>query len=154
MKQSNIEMAVARNIAIGCIATVVLLGVIVACGIGGIFWLGLGNDFEKTEQEGVEFGRHSDQCACRDEGLRRLRAAAKRGNFIKHGEAQVFAYGCFETCRPTPDFCAGTPKSDGFFTVLSWAKEQCRIAGLSDDEACTDLFTEVSQSCQGKIERK
>jgi hypothetical protein len=29
-----------------------------------------------------------------------------------------------------------------------------RMDGLGDDEACADLFTEVSKSGQGKIERK
>ena len=147
-------MSAARNITIGCIAAVLLVGAIITCGVGGIFYLGLSDDFDKVEQQGMEFGRHSDQRGCRDEGLRRLRAGIRDRNFIRHGEAQVFAYGCFETCRPTPDFCVGTPNSDGFFTVLSWAREQCRIEGLSGDEACADLFTEVSKSCQGKIERK
>ena len=42
---------------------------------------------------------------------------------------------------------------DRLFIVHFWAQEHCGKEGLSNDEACVDLFTEVSESCQGKIER-
>ena len=42
-------MATGKNIAIGCIAAVVLVGVIVACVVGGVFILGLNQYADKAE---------------------------------------------------------------------------------------------------------
>ena len=147
-------MATGKNIAIGCIAAVVLVGVIVACGVGGIFWLGLTGVVEKADNEGVEFGKGTDQRGCRDESLRRLRAALRNRDLIKRREVELFAYGCFESCRATPDFCNGTPKEDAFFAVRAWSQEQCQKEGFGSDDACVDVFTAVSNVCLGKTKHK
>lgn len=112
-------MATEKNIAIGCIAAVVLVGVIVACGVGGIFWLGLTGVVEKAENEGVQFGKGTDQRGCRDESLRRLRAALRNHDLIKRREVELFAYGCFENCRATPDFCNVHARVVTPFTAVS-----------------------------------
>jgi hypothetical protein len=148
------SMAATRNIAIGCIAAAVLVGVIVACVVGGIFALGLNDVAEKAENEGVEFGKRTDQRGCQTEALRRLRAAIRSGNLIKQNEVQLFANGCFQTCRATTDFCVNAPKQDSFFGVRAWSQEQCRIEGFGDDDHCVSVFWEVSNTCLGKTKRK
>lgn len=147
-------MATGKNIAIGCIAAAVLVGAVVACGVGGIFWLGLSSEVDKAENEGLEFGRRSDQRGCQTEALRRLRAAISGGDLIKRREVELFAYGCFESCRVTPDFCGGAPKEDAFFAVRAWSREQCQKEGFGSDDACMDVFTAVSNVCFGKTKRK
>jgi hypothetical protein len=89
-------MAGTKSIAIGCIAVVLLCGAIVACVVGGIFVLGLGGVAEKAENEGLEFGKSTDQRGCQDEGLRRLRAALRSKDILKHRE-RLFLYGCFQS---------------------------------------------------------
>ena len=147
-------MALTRNIAIGCVAVVLLIGVAGACAVGGIFWLGLGSVAEKAEAEGVEFGRRTDQLGCKDEAFRRLRSALKSHDLLKRRETQLFLYGCFQTCRTTSEFCLEAPKEDDFFAVRKWSREQCQKEGLGNDDACEDLFVEVSDACLGKTKRK
>jgi hypothetical protein len=147
-------MAQAKTIVIGCIASVVLIAAIVACGIGGIFPLGLSKEPERVENEGMEFGKHTSQRGCLDEGLRRLRSTRRNYDVIGNREVEFFVYGCFQTCQATPDFCRGTPKEDGFFTVRQWSKEQCLMEALGSDDACLDVFKEVSDVCLGKTKSK
>ena len=143
-----------RNIAIGCIALVVLIGAVVVCGVGGIFTLGLSGIAEKAESEGREFGKGTDQRGCRDEAFRRLRVALRSHDLVKRRETQMFAYGCFQSCRATPDFCVNAPKEDAFFAVRKWSREQCQKEGLGNDDACESLFIEVSDACLGKTPRR
>ena len=147
-------MATGKTIAIGCIAAVVLVGAIAACGVGGIFWLGLSGEVDKAENEGLEFGRRTDQRGCQTEALRRLRAAIRGGDLIKRREVELFAYGCFESSRAAPDFCTGAPKEDAFFVVRAWSQEQCEKEGFGSDDACMDVFTAVSNVCLNKTKPK
>ena len=79
-----------KTIVMGCLALVLLAGVIAACAVGGIFLLGLSSEAEQAESAGIEFGKSTDQRGCLDEALKRLRAANKSGNFIKQSETQLF----------------------------------------------------------------
>ena len=142
-----------KTIVICCLGLVLLGGVIVACVVGGIFMLGFSGYAEQVEKDGVEFGKHTDQLGCLNEALQRLGAANKSKNIIKRRETQLFLYGCFQTSRPTPDFCANAPKEDAFFEVQRWSKKRCEELGAGDDDACESLFMEVSDVCLGKTKK-
>jgi hypothetical protein len=146
-------MAQTKRIAIGCIALVLLAGVLVACGVGGIFVLGIYGVANKAEQEGVEFGKSTDQQGCQDEALRHLRAAIKSHNPLKAHEAPVFIDGCFQSCKPSVGYCTNAPKEDAFFPKLEWSKSQCVKEGFGDDSDCTSVFIGVSNACLGKTPR-
>ena len=143
-----------KTIVIGCLALVLLGGAVVACAVGGIFFLGLNEDAQQDERAGIEFGKRTDQLGCKNEALRRLLAATKSGNFIKRSESEYFLYGCFQTSRSTPDFCANVPKDDNALTVYLWSLAQCRELGAGNDDACANLITEVSNVCLGKTKRR
>ena len=143
-----------KNIVIGCLAFALLGGVIAACAVGGIFMLGLSSVAEKAENAGVEFGKSADQQGCFNEALRRLAAANKTYDVIKRNETSLFLYGCFQTSRSTPDFCANVPKDDNALTVYLWSLAQCRELGAGNDDACANLITEVSNVCLGKTKRR
>lgn len=147
-------MLLTKSVAIGCIGVVLLLVAIVVCAVGGIFVLGLNGVADRAENEGLEFGRRTDQRGCQDEALRRLRVAIRNHDLLKRREAQLFIYGCFQTSRATPDFCAGAPKQDDFFPNRTWSQEQCQQEGLGDDDACRSVFMEVSDVCLGKTPRR
>ena len=146
-------MAQTKYIAIGCIALVIIVGALAACVVGGIFMLGLSGVADKAEQEGVEFGKSTDQQGCQDEALRHLRAALKSHDLIKRREVELFIYGCFQSCRPTSGYCANAPKQDAFMANREWSKSQCAKEGFGDDDACSDVFMEVAGSCLGKTPR-
>lgn len=139
---------------VGCIAIVLLAGALVACVVGGIFMLGLSGVAEKAETEGVEFGKRTDQRGCEDEALRRLRAALRNRDLLKRRQVQLFVFGCFQSCQATPDFCPVAPKEEAFLSVRQWAQQQCRKEGLGDNDACENVFMEVSDACLGKTKRK
>jgi hypothetical protein len=143
-----------KNIVIGCLALSLLAGAIVACAVGGIFFLGLTSVADKAEQQGIEFGRQTDQRGCQTEGLQRLRAAIKSNDLLKRREVQLFLYGCFQTCRVATGFCVNAPKEDSFAAVETWAKDQCQQEGFGDDDACVTCFMEVSDACFGKTKHK
>jgi hypothetical protein len=147
-------MAGTKGIAIGCIAVVILVAAVVVCGVGGIFWLGLGSMADKFEKDGAEFGKRTDQRGCRDEAFRRLHAALRNYDVVGRRGVQLFAYGCFQTCRATPEFCATVPRDDDHSSRLRWAEAQCQIEGLGHDDACQDLLMEVSDACLGKTPRR
>jgi len=142
-----------EHVVIRCIGLVVVASGIVVCVIGGIFCLGLNSEVDKTEAEGVEFGKRSDQRVCQQESLRRLRTALKNHDMIKRREAQVFAYGCFETCRATTEFCTEAPKEDDFPTIRKWAEDQCQKEGFGSDDACVSVFMEAADACLGKTKQ-
>jgi len=146
-------MVQTKTIVMGCIAMVLLAGVLVACGVGAIFMLGLTGVADKAEHAGVEFGKSTDQQGCEDEALRRLRVAIKNHDLIKRREVQLFINGCFQSCKPTVGYCADAPKQDAFFENLEWSKSQCAKEGFGDDDACSTVFMEVSDSCLGKTPR-
>lgn len=147
-------MALTKSIAIGCVALILVIGVLAGCAVGGIFLLGLGSVAERAEAEGVEFGKGSDQRGCQDEAFRHLRAAIRNHDLIKRRETQMFLYGCFQTSRATPEYCAGAPREDAFLEVRRWSQEECRKEGLGNDDACVSLFMEVSDVCLGKTKHK
>lgn len=64
---------------IGCLALVIVGGVIIAVVVGGVFLLGFNEYADTTESEGVEFGRKTDQQGCQSEAFRRLRQARRLG---------------------------------------------------------------------------
>jgi hypothetical protein len=142
-----------KTIVMGCLALVLMAGVIVACVIGGIFMLGMSGHVDEVEKEGVEFGKRTDQVGCLNEALRRLRVANKSHDLIKRRDTQLFIYGCFQTSRATSDFCRNTPE-DKFFEVQSWSKEQCQKEGLGNDDPCLSVFMEVSNDCLGKTKHE
>jgi hypothetical protein len=143
-----------KYIVIGCLALVVLVGVVIAGVVGGIFYLGLNKEIDKTETEGVAVGRRTDQQGCLDEGLRRLRATTRAGNPITRHISELFLNGCFQSCRETAGFCRDVPKEDAFFTVRKWAQDRCQQVGAGTDDACVSLFIEVSNACLGKIKHQ
>lgn len=146
-------MVQTKSIAIGCIAVTLLAGVVTACIVGGIFFLGLTGVADKAIQEGVEFGKSTEQQGCQDEALRKLRAALKSHDLIKRREVQLFTYGCFQSCAPTSGYCANAPKQDAFIANLEWSESQCKKEGFGDDDACSSVFMEVVGTCLGKTPR-
>ena len=147
-------MVKTAHIVIGCVGLVAAAFVIIVCVIVGIFYLGLSSDVDKTEAAGLEYGKSSDQRGCQQESLRRLRTALKSHDIVKRREAQIFAYGCFETCRATTEFCVDAPKEDDFFVINKWAQDQCQKEGFGSDDACLSVFAEVADACLGRTRHK
>jgi hypothetical protein len=143
-------MASKRNVLLGCTALILILCVIIGCGIGGLFILGLNGAYDEALREGAEFGHKTDQQGCLDEALLRLKRATKANNIIERRNTGPFLDGCFQTSRPSPDFCPKQTKDHAYSTVLEWTRQQCQKKGFAGDDACQTLFINVWQKCSEK----
>lgn len=100
---------------------------------------------DERRQEGVEFGRTTDQRGCINEGL-------KRGQNLKiidiagQVENQFFVEGCLQASRATPGFCDGVPSS--FKDILTdWAEKQCEKIDVPSN-ICEGIIEEQIEFCE------
>jgi hypothetical protein len=131
-------------VVVGCL---VLLGV--ACGGFGIYWWskngqGLIESGKKAFEGGREFGVQTDNRGCLDESIIKLKKAQGIGDHIQVG---IFLRTCLDASRETPGFCEGVPQPTEFTRTAQWQVEECRKAGLANNQQCGQLFSQVQQYC-------
>lgn len=100
-------------------------------------------DYAPKQQEGVEFGRTTDQRGCINEGLRR---GNKLGIFASRVENDYFVKGCLQSSRATPGFCDGVPS--GFKNIFTeWDEKQCNKTNVPRT-ICTGILGEQIEFCE------
>ncbi|HEX6126704.1 MAG TPA: hypothetical protein VFZ23_15135 [Pyrinomonadaceae bacterium] len=135
-------------LGVGC--GVLLLGGIAVL-VGGYlamnyFQKTVGEGLTKEMNEGHEFGKSTDQAGCMTEAVRRSQSFGP----VELGGAMgvsAFVGSCFETSRPTADFCAGVPS---FWSpeASEWSSAECRKAGADPEKtACVHVFKRKHQLC-------
>lgn len=134
----------------------VLLVLLVLGGAVAIFFLartygpGLMETGKQTYEEGVEYGRRTDNEGCLNEAVARQARAEGFSDMIKNN---LFTRACFEASRPTPGFCDGVPRQTEFMKSVSWQQQQCRRYGLPPEKQCSQLFGQVQQFCDLQPQR-
>lgn len=130
------------------VIALILLAVFAIAGLGAYWWSQNGQRLvegvQQARNEGLTFGRSTDNAGCLNEALSRHRAHHGFSDAISNN---LFLNGCLETSRPTAGFCEGVPPSDEFGATVGWQMEQCREAGISDNY-CGQLFQQVQQHCE------
>lgn len=101
---------------------------------------------ESAKRLGREFGNSADQKGCMTEGLKRSRTMTKY-DIVKLVENGDFVEGCFETSRPTTDFCTSVPlfreSSEG-----QWEYKQCSESKMDPDKTgCKSIYEEHLMFC-------
>jgi hypothetical protein len=129
---------------------VLLVLLLVGAGVVGFFVLraygpGLMEAGKQTYNEGVEYGRRSDNEGCLNESVARHARAEGLTDMIK---LNVFMRACLEASRPTPGFCDGVPRQTEFMKAVTWQQQQCQRYGLSTEKQCGQLFQQVQQFCE------
>ena len=134
-----------------------ILGVLLVVGAGvALFFLartygpGLVEAGKQTYEEGVEYGRRTDQEGCLNEAVARQARADGFADMIKNN---VFMRACLESSRATPGFCDGVPGRMEFMKSIGWQQQQCRRYGLSQEQQCNQLFQQVQQFCEQRRQR-
>ena len=129
----------------------VLLVVLLVGGVVAIYFLaraygpGLVEAGKQTYGEGVEYGRRTDNEGCLNEAVARQARADGFADLIKNN---VFMRACLEASRPTPGFCDGVPRQTEFMKAIGWQQQQCQRYGLSPEQQCSQLFSQVQQFCE------
>src|SRR5215216_6239350 len=132
------------------VAGLVLLVLIVGAGVAGFFVVrrygpGLVEAGKQTFNEGVEYGRGTDNEGCLNEAVTRQARAEGLTDMIKNS---VFMRSCLESSSPTPGFCDGVPRQTEFMKAIGWQAQQCKRYGLPPEKQCGQLFQQVQQFCE------
>jgi hypothetical protein len=142
-------MTNAAKIIITIAASLVVIAVGVV-GIGIFLWARHGRDLldagSKHYEQGVAFGRQTDEQGCLDEAITRYKA--NRGIAGSLG-AGIFVQSCWKRSRPTPGFCTAVPKPLDVFRATRWQLERTRKAGI-DNDLGGQIFVQMRNYCAEK----
>ncbi|MBV9927820.1 MAG: hypothetical protein JOZ96_22565 [Acidobacteria bacterium] len=106
---------------------------------------GLVESGKQTYNEGVEYGRRTDNEGCLNEAAARH---ARGEGFTDLLKTNLFLRACLEKSRPTPGFCDEVPRQTEFMKAVAWQQRQCQRYGLSPEKQCGQLFQQVQQFCE------
>ena len=129
----------------------VLLVLLVVGGAVAVFLLartygpGLVEAGKQTYEEGMEYGRRTDNEGCLNEAVARH---ARADGFAAQIKNNVFMRACLDASRPTPGFCDAVPPRTEFMKSIGWQSQQCQRYGLSAEQQCSQLFSSVQQFCE------
>src|SRR5438105_13407388 len=134
---------------------VVIVGVVLAAGViaAGVYYVYRNKDAwlaraKEVATEGKDFGKHTDNQGCVDEGISRYKKDPGLTGVLSNS---VFLRTCLEASRATSGFCDNIPKATEFVKTAQWRVQQCRQVGLGSDSNCPNLFTPVQQFCQERL---
>ena len=129
---------------------VLLVLLIVGAGVA-VFFLartygpGLVEAGQQTYNEGVEYGRRTDNEGCLNEAAARQARVEGLTDMVRNG---IFMQTCLEASRPTAGFCDGVPRQTEFMKAIAWQQQQCQRYGLPPEKQCSQLFSQVQQFCE------
>jgi len=131
------------------VAIVVVLVVVGVVGAGVFWWMrnkdALMGRAKEIVAEGKDFGSHSDNQGCVDEGLSRYKKDPGFGSAISNS---IFMKTCLAASKPTPGFCDSVPKTREFMKSGQWRIEQCQHYDLRNDQYCQQLWQPVQDYCE------
>ena len=138
-------------LVVGVLLVLLLVGVgVAAYFVARTYGPGLVEAGKQTYNEGVEYGRRSDNEGCLNEAVARHARAEGFTDMIK---INVFMRACLEASRPTPGFCDDVPRQTEFMKAAGWQQRQCQRYGLSPEKQCGQLFQQVQQFCETRRRR-
>jgi hypothetical protein len=135
------------------IITIVVSLVIIAAGTVGVAVIllsryggELADASTRNVEQGVAFGRQTDEAGCLAEAIARYKANPGLGGSLATG---MFEQGCFRVSRPTPGFCDGVPGSMDILRGGRWQLEQSRRAGIHD-QFSGQIFAQLQAHCDAR----
>ena len=133
-------------LVVGVLLVLLIVGVVVAgYFLARTYGPGLVEAGKQTFEEGVEYGRRTDNEGCLNEAVARQ---ARADGFTAMIKNNVFTRACLEASRPTPTFCDGVPRQTEFMKAIAWQQQQCQRYGLSAEQQCSQLFSQVQHFCE------
>jgi len=136
------------------VAIVVVLVVVGVVGAGVFWWMrnkdALLGRAKEIVTEAKDFGSHTDNQGCLNEGLSRYK---KDPGFRSAISSSIFMKTCLEASKSTPGFCDGVPRRTEFMKSAEWRVEQCRHNDLQNDQYCQQLWQPVQDFCEERARR-
>jgi len=133
-------------LVVGVLLVLLIVGVVVAgYFLARTYGPGLVEAGKQTFTEGAEYGRRTDNEGCLNEAVARQ---ARADGFTAMIKNNVFMRACLEASRPTPGFCDGVPRQTEFMKAVAWQQQQCQRYGLSAEQQCSQLFSQVQHFCE------
>lgn len=99
-----------------------------------------------VEQEGINAGKNLDEQGCLDSVLRK---SISEFDFMARLKNAVFLEYCFQSSRPSSNFCDSVPSHEQFKEYLQWSVQQCakwKTQGFHCDNA-SDLLSDITNHC-------
>ena len=133
-------------LVVGVLLVVLIVGALVA----GYFVVrrygpGLVEAGQQTFNEGVEYGRRTDNEGCLNEAAARQARVEGFTDMVRNG---IFMESCLGASRPTPGFCDGVPRQLELIKSATWQQQQCKRFGLKPEQQCGQLFQGVQRFCE------
>ena len=136
---------------VGVLLVLLLVGVgVAAYFVARTYGPGLVEAGKQTYNEGVEYGRRTDNEGCLNEAVARQARAEGFTDMIK---INVFMRACLEASRPSLGFCDDVPRQTEFMKAIAWQQRQCQHYGLPPEKQCGQLFGQVQQFCELRRQR-
>lgn len=110
----------------------------------------IGEGAKRSETEGKDFGKNTDEAGCLKEALARNKKNSSITNIVS---INVFLGKCLESSEPTPAFCENTPSRDDNEATKAWTARKCAEAGQSG-LTCEAIFQVVRAHCEGTDQPK
>jgi hypothetical protein len=138
-------------LVVGVLLVLLLVGAVVV----GFFLVrtygpGMMEAGQQTYNEGVEYGRRTDNEGCLNEAAARQARAEGFTDMVRNG---IFMQTCLEASRPTPGFCDDVPRQTEFMKAVAWQQRQCQRFGLRPEQQCGQLFQGVQRFCEVRRQR-
>ena len=130
-------------------------GVLLLCGIavviGGVFAVttwgpGFIESMDRTETQGRELGKTTDQHGCIKEGVERSKSTSLID--LRAGiELSGFVEACLSVSRRTENFCQGVPSLFSL-SASEWEMAECKKAGVDPEKTgCVHVMKRKHQFC-------
>lgn len=136
------------------VITLAVSFVVIAAGTAGVavlLWSRYSGDLaeasRKNIEQGMVFGKQTDQAGCLDEALARYRA--NRG-MASSMATSMFVQGCWRSSRSTPGFCDHVPHPFHVLRSARWQKEQMRRMGLDGDPMGGQIIGQLQAFCSSR----
>jgi hypothetical protein len=141
-----------KGLLIAFVIILVLGGIVIGIGVFYVMrnkdaWIAQG---KAVAEEGRSFGNTTDNQGCVDESLGRYKKDPGLKGVLSN---TIFMRTCLDVSKPTPGFCDDVPKQMEFMKTAEWRLKKCRLAGMSGDSNCQNLFTPIQQFCETPSKR-
>ena len=128
-----------------------LLCVIGTVGLGAYLWSrygrGMVESTEKQHDQGLAFGRQTDESGCLNEAIARYK---RNGGFTGYMPAGAFVQSCWRSSRPTDGFCDQVPKPFDLLTGARWKRAQASRVGI-DQQYGGQIFVLQQAHCESRV---
>ena len=137
---------VIKGLLVGCVALIVLAGIVVIVGVRLVRKNAgrLTDEMAQMRTQGEQFGRSASESACVTEAMSRFR---NNTSFFREPHTRMWLSSCLESSQRDSAFCAEVPPADEIMRSVRWRMDECSRLGFGGDNRCQRILAEVQTHC-------